>query len=565
MLLLLACTEPRSSFPAEIPDVVDTGETAELIDHCGTIVEDEVWLAGRKHRVTCDIEVERGILTIGAGADVQFEELTGLKVGKSEYEAGLIVDGSTAGVTMRAASEAGWEGIDIGSFATTVNLAGLTMRDGAGGLSVSGAMVSVEGLGIDGASGAGLTLEAGARFADGATGVVVTGSGDWGVRAEVATAHTLPDIGSAYTGNGFDGAYLAGDFIDTEVEWENLGVPYVVSENVEVSGNVGEPAVLTVGPGVTVLFEHDRQLQFSRTGSASQLVVNGTAEAPVVFDALGADTAGYWRGIDVATGASPIELHYVSIFGAGEVGGAALFVEGTTLLVEQAWFSGSAGAGVMLGEGASFHPDSVGLAVSNSALALELPAGAVGSLPVDGLSLTGNTTAAVKVSGDTEVATSGLWLNPGIPYWVADDIEVDGTAENPVVLEIGAGVQLRFDNDTGLFVGKRGSAGLIVSGTAEAPVTMLPWSAEVAGAWSGLGIYDASLDDTVVIDHLEIGYGGGASLKGNLHVDDAAPQVNVLNAHHSLEWGVYLAGDAAPVLSEIVYEANLSGECNACL
>ena len=50
-----------------------------------------------------------------------------------------------------------------------------------------------------------------------------------------------------------------------------------------------------------------------------------------------------------------------------------------------------------------------------------------------------------------------------------------------------------------------------------------------------------------------------------MHLDDAAPEVNVLYVHHGLEWGLYLAGDSAPVLTEVTYDANLSGECNACL
>ena len=466
---------------------------------------------------------------------------------------------------MTAATEAGWEGIDVGSFATTVSLSGLTVRDASDGVTVNGATVVVAGLGIDGAADAGLTLTGGARFAEGANGVVVTGSGEWGVRGEVATAHTLPSIGSAYDGNGFDGVYLSGDTIDDEVEWENLGVPYVVSENVEVAGNVGEPAVLTVGAGVSILFEHDRQLRFSRTGNASQLVVNGTADAPVTLGGLGADTAGYWRGIDVSTGASPIELHHVVVAGAGEAGGAALVIEGTTLLVDEVSISGSAGAGILFGEGASFHAGSIGLSVTESALALELPAAAVASIPGERLSVQGNITPAVKVAGDAEVTSSGVWVDPGIPYWIADDVEVDGTADNPIILEIGAGVSLRFDNDTGLFVGKNGAAGLLISGTADAPVSMLPWSAEVAGAWSGVGIFDAALDDIVLIQHLEIGYGGGASLKGNLHIDDAAPVVDTLYVHNSLEWGVYLAGDAAPALANVTYATNVSGECNACL
>jgi hypothetical protein len=93
---------------------------------------------------------------------------------------------------------------------------------------------------------------------------------------------------------------------------------------------------------------------------------------------------------------------------------------------------------------------------------------------------------------------------------------------------------------------------------------MLPWAANVAGAWSGVGIYDAAIDETLLLSHVEIGYAGGSALKGNLHVDDAAPSLTAVSLHNGLEWGLYLAGEALPILEEVTFTNNVSGDCNAC-
>ncbi len=113
-------------------------------------------------------------------------------------------------------------------------------------------------------------------------------------------------------------------------------------------------------------------------------------------------------------------------------------------------------------------------------------------------------------------------------------------------------------------MGKKGASGLRVQGTAALPVTMEPWSANDPGAWAGVAIYDAVIDEEVVLEHLVIGYAGGSVLKGNLQVVDASPTVRAVSLHDSLEWGLYISGSGEPVVSEVTYSGNGSGECSGC-
>lgn len=566
LLLLGACGPIDSKIP-DIPDedtaVEDTGELPPL-EHCGAITADETWKAKRAHLVTCDVEVEQGTLTVEPGASVTFAENTGLSIGTADYEASFLVDGTSSGVVFSPDGDFTWDGITVGDTAKNVAISGLSVKGTTAGVRIVGAEVTLGSLSIDGASeGCGLTMDEGAQFADGATGLTVTGAASWGVCGEVRSAASLPASASRYTGNASDGVYLTGSQLNEPATWENLGVPYVIAENVDVAGTADAPAVLTFTEGTTVRFERDRALRFSRLGDASQLVAIGSADAPVTFDALGADIAGYWHGLEVDRGADEVRLSHVVITGAGGAG-AALTINDTPVWLDDLSITGSEGAGVELRGSAVFAAGSAGLSVSDSGLPVVLPAAGVPSLPTTGANFTGNTVNAVKVSGDAAVSASGTWPDPGVPYWLVDDVAVDGKADAPAIVTLSAGVDLLLDNNVGLYVGRNGAAGFVVDGTAAAPVTMEPWSANTPGAWGGLGLYENAVAGGSRLAHLTIGYAGGTTLKGNLHLSDASPVLDTVYLHDGEEWGLYLNGDSAPELTGVSYANNGLGTCNAC-
>jgi hypothetical protein len=566
LILLVACSGPRSSvLPQEDTAAeADTGVKVRAVEHCGDVEGDETWVADRRHKVTCDVSVLSGTLTVEAGASVEFAAGTGLAVGTGDDDAGLVVDGAAAGVVFGPLSTEPWDGVRIGASATGVALTGLSVRATTGGVRVTGAEVFVGSLAVDGASaGCGLTLDGGARLAEGSAGVTVSGAGTWSACVDTASAESLPAEASAYTGNGDDGVYLNGTAISASATWEDLGVPYVVSDTVDVGGTAGEPAVLTLSAGTVVQFERDRGLRFSRTGAASALHVLGTSEAPVELSARGASSAGFWLGLDVSKGATDVVLSNVSILGAGGKE-AALVVADVPVFAEHLIVERSETAGIRLEGTAAFAEGSTGLVIRECDLPLILPAAAVPTIPVAGLSFLGNSTDAVQVAGVSAVDGSGTWIDTGVPYWVDDDIDINGTAASPAIVTLNPGVSLLFGNNAGIFVGKTGAAGFRVHGSAALPVTMEPWSANDPGAWAGVAIYDAAVDAEVVFSHAVIGYAGGSSLKGNLHVVDASPTIEELSLHDGLEWGLYVSGNSVPVVSGVTYSNNASGECSGC-
>ncbi|MBM4367950.1 MAG: hypothetical protein FJ102_17185 [Deltaproteobacteria bacterium] len=564
LFLLLACPSPTDTRPVSVIDTDDTGPGSEADEHCGTIESDTTWYATRAHVVSCDVVVARGTLTIEGGAEVSFDEGTSLSVGTEGYAAGLVIDGEEGGVVLQGTSDTGWDGIVVGELADGVAFRGAVLRGAASGVTVNGVEVEVRGLALDGAADVGLSLLDGARLAEEAEGLAITNAGGYPVVVDVSAVATLPALGSSYSENGSPMVLVEGDEIDASATWEDLGVPYAITDTVDVGGVAGEPAVLTVTEGAEILFDQGTTLRFSRTGSASQLVVEGTGDNPVRMAGLGADVAGYWAGIAIGTGASAASVSWLEISGAGESGGAALSLDDTDLWADHLSITGSEGDGLLMEGTAAFAPGSTDLAVSGCDVPLRLPGAAVSTLPLPGLSLAGNTRDAIAVDGSGKLTESATWASVGLPYWVIDNIELNGDAEHVAVLSIAAGATLLFDTGAGIFVGKDGAAGLVVDGTADAPVTMLPWSAYVAGAWAGIGVYGLADAASVRLSHVDVGYAGGAALRGAVHVDDSSLALDNVYLHDSLEYGLYLTGTATADTSTVTYANNTLGDCSGC-
>ncbi len=564
LLLLLACPSPTDTRPVEVVDTDDSGVGDDAEEHCGTLDGDATWYATRPHHVTCDVVVARGTLTIEGGAEVSFDEGTSLSVATEGYTAGLVVDGDEGGVVFQGTTETGWDGIRIGEFGDGVAFRGLLVLGATLGMTVEGVQIEVVGLALDGATDVGLSLADGARLAEGAEGLSVTNAGGYPVVVDVSAVATLPSVASSYSENGSPMILVEGDSLEESATWEDLGVPYAITETVDVAGIAGEPAVLTLSEGAEVYFDQGTSLRFSRTGDASQLVVEGTGDNPVRMAGLGADVAGYWAGISVGTGASAASLTWLELSGAGEATSAALTVDDTELLVDHVSIAGSEGDGLSLEGNASFMAGSSDLAVSGCDVPLRMPGVAVATLPLTGLALEGNSRDAVAVDGDGKLTESVTWAALGVPYWVIDNIEVNGDAEHAAVLTIEAGTTVLFDTGAGIYVGKDGASGLVVDGTEDAPVTMLPWSAYVAGAWAGLGVYGLADPSNVRLSHLEVGYAGGAALRGAVHLDDTSAILDNVYLHDSQEYGLYLTGTATADTATVSYANNTLGDCSGC-
>ncbi|MFO7894899.1 MAG: PKD domain-containing protein [Longimicrobiales bacterium] len=172
---------------------------------------------------------------------------------------------------------------------------------------------------------------------------------------------------------------------------------------------------------------------------------------------------------------------------------------------------------------------------------------------------TGDYTAVLEVSDGTETDADTVVITAQLNTDLSGTISQDTTLEDvgqdyhvagelsvDAALVVEPGVTIRFASDASLVTSTSGSINAV--GTASDTI-VFTGTTEEAGHWRGLGF--RSNDGANELTHVEIAYGGGASLysidgDGNVGVENGA-QVKISNAyiHHSGAAGVYAESDAS--------------------
>lgn len=579
--LLAACVDPNEKDPLRGADDTGAGDTDGTgddtdtadtdtgpievlpIEHCGVIEADETWHAADVHQITCDVDVLRGVLTIEPGTTVYVGEGEGVEVGGGDVEAGLVLAGTAdAPIVLRPVEAAGegtrWGGLAIRGNATGVTLSHVQILDAGGtriaGLDVEGTEVAVDHVTVDGAALCGVELLEGGALAAGATGLVVTGSGGAGVCTDVAAVHTLPAEDSAYTGNAYDHIEVSGSDLVDAVTWADLGVPYAITQSFSLGNTADFPTILTLEPGVVMAMADGTKMTFSRSGGASGLIAED-----VLFTALGAAVPGSWRGLVFESGVVP-ETSLVNVtieYGGGNDELASLRIADSVALLRDVTVTDSLSSAILLDGSAQLAAGSGGIVATRSALPLTMVPNAVGSLPSD-IDLSGNTEDVILLDGEGDVYLSATWGAYGWDYRVDTNINVAGAADTPVYLTLDADVTLRFHNDRRLTVGDGGAAALVARGTSSAPVRFLPYEAYTSGAWGGIA-FDGGTLAVSVLDHFEIGWGGGYQMDGGIVIDHSDPTISNGYVHDSGGYGM-AATCTSTLPTDMTWSDNFSGD-----
>lgn len=504
--------------------------------HNADITASETWAAAdNPHVVKGVIGVEGAAtptVTIEAGVEVRFAASAGLEIGGSSASGMLTVNGTAAApvkFTANAATPAKghWIGLIFNAPASdnskvsnaTLEFCGGGTSSAAACLTIADSKPVVENVTVLNSAGYGVVVDVGGEFGAGSTKLSVSSSGKHAVRIESGQAGTLP-TGGSFTNNTPNAIELRAHwgFVTTTQTWPNLGVPYVVTDDLRVAGS-GTP-VLTLPAGVELRFGSGRIMEVGSpvNADAGGLLVQGTMTAPVKFTADAATPAkGHWAGVTFnapASDASKIANATLEFCGGGTSSSAAcLTILSSKPVIENVGVQNSAGYGVVVDNvDGAFGAGSTNLSVSGSGKhAVRIESAHAGTLPTGG-SFTNNTPNAVELRAHWAfVTTSQTWPNLGVPYVVNGGLRVEGP--NTPALTIPAGVELRFGSGMYLNVGASGNSntGLLkVEGTAAAPVKFTADAATpAAGHWVGLLFIKASSQSRV--DYAIVEYAGGDS------------------------------------------------------
>ncbi len=263
--------------------------------------------------------------------------------------------------------------------------------------------------------------------------------------------------------------------ISANTTWPDLGLPvdYVIDGWFYIEGN----ALLTIEPGVTIMFSHEGD-GFD-VGPDAGLRMVGTPEKPIrLINAVGNPNPGAWAGIAVYSERNDNRFEYVEFVNSGN--GENVIYVGGKLSMKNCTIDGALHNGVGLGTEAQFT------AFENNTIKN------CGGYPlwlgypekVNNLG-SGNVYAN---NGNNMIVLDYPWLyfdatfsNQGIPYFIADGLSVEDNKK----MTVDAGVEFVFEYDQDFAVGS--DARIEVNGTASQPVVFRGKSNE--DLWGGMHIY----------------------------------------------------------------------------
>ncbi len=302
-------------------------------------------------------------------------------------------------------------------------------------------------------------------------------------------------------------------------------------------------ATLTIAPGAELRFVANIGLYIGRDGAGGQLLAEGTADHPIRMHGAALSGRGTWTGIIIEAATTESRLAELTIEDAGGMyADAALFVDDVDIRVNNVGIHHVEDAGFKLLHGARFSAGSAGLVVDDAPIPGWIEAANADSIPLSGLSLTGNDDAELYVEGG-DVDHDATWTDLGVPYFVQGELRVEGTT-SAATLTLGAGTEVVMASNTGIYVGYEGGPGGFITAGTEASPVILRGTSEQRGLWTGVRYYDTTVDAKASLTWTEISDAGGMYSESALFVEEATLKVDHVTLRGAENAGFQLAASA---------------------
>lgn len=352
------------------------------------------------------------------------------------------------------------------------------------------------------------------------------------------------------TGGGpkYHGGPLAADEI-----WYATGNPHICTTTVVIDGG----RKLTIQPGCEVRFRPGTGVILGQGGSG-ELVAVGKPDTLIVFTADTSNPSpGIWNGITFHPGTGPATtLSYCRIeYGGLSNAGGLLALAGARFHVDHCTITHCAGSGLFCdGDG---HPTSFSdnVLTANLSYPIRIKAEYLRTLG-SGNTLTGNAPDmdAVLVSG-SNVTTSAIWRNFGVPYLVNGDVLI-GDASQPVVT-IEPGTQLRLGLNTAITIGYNLLDGALAADATGGQQILFTSSAATPrkGDWMYIYFDLGTMDDKSKLKNCRFEF-GGRNNDGEIYLYNAKPEIRGCAIDSSASYGIYLEGDPGELPSPAELRAN---------
>ncbi len=331
---------------------------------------------------------------------------------------------------------------------------------------------------------------------------------------------------------------------------------YIASSNVNVS------AVLTIDPGVCIIFEEDVLMNIQQ-GAA--IIAEGTQTDSICFTSANIPGGINWKGIFINSASAQNSFAYTKLSYAGNssmdfVGtnyNAGIGVNaGGNVKIENSKIYNNEGYGIYVDDGGGKLNTFANNVLMNNITGIGVPADEVDDIDSN-TEFTGNTVADVEIQSTSlseTVETTWNALNGDANYRVTGDLTING------VVTINAGASFELDEDVMIRVNgalmANGQDGNMIKFTTSDEASALLWK----------GIYIPSADGRNSMDYVDLSYAGnstmdfvGTNYSAGIGVDDGGKlSINNSIVSNNKGYGLYIDNDAGQLenFSANVFENN---------
>lgn len=530
----------------------------------GTVATSASWVRQDvPWRVEGDVSVggrEEPVLTLEAGVHLRFAPSTWLEVG-DDLPGALVAEGSEEAPVILESDDSGtWHGVLFGN--RTLPRAALdytvVRRGGQPGEDVRGC-VTIRSAGdlfitnstFDQCEQSGISAVQDQRFSFGRL------SGNAFKSSNVGLWLAAGWVGSVVEPQTFEDVprnlIESGDITESTT-WVKQSIPWEVRGNLTVQGP--ETPVLTLEPGVMLRFNSSSWLQIG-SGGGGGLVAVGTAASPIVFESTNEEgEPGSWRGIVFGRNARAGGRLVDAVVRHGgqrelDVGGCITVRGGDDadrpITIERTTVEQCEQACVAATEGEFVFTSFTGNDLRDAPAGLHLSAAAAGSITTpqryDGVRL--------NRIADSVLSRHASWSAQPVPWVVRGVVQVEGPSAP--ILTINAGTEVRFDDGAMLAAGLEAPGGLVVGGSAPAPVIFTSaQSVPAPGNWHGIFL-GPMVEEGTRLDFLDLSYAGqpGGGVQGGVTLDRTGARVRIASStfHDNMQADVHVDCDSQPLLS----------------
>ena len=554
-------------------------ETPSLIEHSGTIEEDETWIEGM-HLVVGDVYVEGAILTIEPGATIMFVEGTGLYVGYfSTATGGTLKAVGTAEKQITFTSSAAtkspgdWDYIGFYGGASNASSMQHCIVEYGGGYSANYGMIVVDesSVAIDHSTlrysehnGIVLYDEG---FFQSFTGNTLMENGSNPITIYGNYVHTIGSDNNISTVSGV--VVKSDEIIESNAIWQKQTCAYVIEGSLHVGSTSG--STLTLNPGVQMKMSNGARITVGYySNTFGTLIAEGTAGDHIRITSSAPDVAkavGDWDYIAFYDGAgNNSSLDYCDIeYGGGYSANYGMIVlDEAGVSITNSTFENSESSGITLFDDAFFTEFTGNTVDNNGVYPIEIYGNFAHTIGA-GNNLTGR---GILVDGDNMEQSEASWIKQTVPYLIDGTLYIGSTSGATLTIEPGTAVEFSSGSriNIGYYSGTFGS--LVAVGEPSNRITFssgAPDGAESPGDWDGIWFSGGTLASTI-LEQCILSYGGGYSgNSGNLTINNETAGVPVISncqIEYSEAWGIYVHSRANPTLTDNIFGNNVSGDIN---